>query len=82
LLRRISKGEGVYGSTAATGLHVLPVYAIDSKIVAAGKNFAAFDRQFMRRSMPRFNSVFPPSQHRSRDALHLRGDDKVPPSTG
>lgn len=50
------------------------------RIVAAGKNFASFDRQFLNRLDWRFKRLF---HHRSLDpgSMFVNSGDEVPPST-
>lgn len=50
------------------------------KVAATGKNFASFDRPFLRRVWPKFDSRF---HHRSIDpgTWFMQKNDNVPPST-
>lgn len=82
LLSTIADGKAaVYPEVAVKELLAfLYAYATNNKIVAAGKNFASFDRQFLRQLDPNLNQVF---HHRSIDPamFFVTGTDTVPPDT-
>lgn len=77
LIERISNGEGLPPQQAIEGLRDFLKPFATPKIVAAGKNFGSFDRQFLK-----ITGIDPMFHYRSLDPamLYLLPEDTVPPS--
>jgi len=83
LLRRISEHNKCLSLPQEVGEKLatfLSGYLDNGRITAAGKNFASFDRQFLRRMAPEAIALI---HHRSIDpgTMYATPEDRCPPST-